>query len=261
MQSRANRLLGSILLLTLIIGFVVKVTTVAAAHDSNKSFEQVRVILEPIPSGQAAINDMSRNQVQVRFQAGKGSYFLASENVIVIDANHEPLRAALSFVHEINHANVWHQGKRPDIQFQSKDTYASLRVEEEAEGVVKSIIAKIELAEAGLDVSRLAYPLESVYVEAYEQSRSGASQRERGIPNDELDTISRTAGTEAVIEGFMNGRVLTSNTLESYPNYYGHCWQKAHDIVKLVTPFSSIIMAISGIDLVEASIEVVSGSC
>jgi hypothetical protein len=109
-------------------------------------------------------------------------------------------------------------------------------VEEEAEGTVKSIEAKIELEGTKIDVSKASFPLEQKYREVYKAAADAARAKlpkHRGligtmIDEERLKEVGRKAGNERVIKGFMDEEVVTSNTKESYPNYYGKFWDKVN---------------------------------
>ncbi len=261
MQHRKSILFVLIMTIALAVSLTVKVSLAAGNNDPDEAFGQVRLVLDAIPSGQAALSLMDQYQVQVEFDSGKGTYYLASANTIVIDAGLEPMRAALSFVHEINHAKTWHEGQRANISALSVEEYARLRVEEEAEGVVKSIEAKMELQAAGLDVSNLSYPLETAYQEAYQKARNAATVRERGISEVELKELGRAAGKEAVIAGFVDGKVWTSHTLEPYADFYGKCWSKADTAQRLLSPLSRIVSDVASYDLLTVVVDAVAESC
>jgi len=237
------------------------VTSKEAAGAGDDQFQAISQILETIPSGQSALALMGQYEVKVTFESGKGTAYRASSNSIIIDSGHQPMRAALSFVHEINHVKFYHEGQRADINALSEAEYARLRVEEEAEGVVKSIEAKMELRDAGYDVAELSYPLEDSYHQAAQQARNEATARERGISQAELADIGRAAGMAAVIQGFMDGRVWTSHTLEPYADFYGKCSGKASTASQLLSPVSEIVGSITGYDLLDSVTTAISESC
>jgi hypothetical protein len=235
MAMTVRRLLG-----ILIAGMIMLTATriAGAANSGRGDFEAVRQILATIPSGQRALQTMEQTGASVAFKSGQGTYFMASSNSIVIDEKHSPMRAALSFVHEIHHAQTYHEGARADIELSASE-YVDLRVEEEAEGVVESIEAKMELAAAGWDVSQLRYPLEKAYLAAYESAKKAG----QGLNEAELEQAARRAGQAAVLEGFMTGKVTTSQTGESYSDYYEGCWDKAETAGKLLGSVSETLLS------------------
>jgi hypothetical protein len=252
----------------LIIIIVVAVTqfsslaeTVNAAGDNDPEFEAMAAVLSQINSGRAALAQMKQYDVEVEFETGGGTYYQVSANRIVIDGSQGAQQAALNFVHEMTHAHYRNEGQRADIGGADRELYLQGRIEEEAEGVVRSIQAKKELAEAGNDVSHLSYPLEKAYREAAQTAQNMARVKERGITPAELDSIGQTAGTARVIRGFVNGEVLHSKRLSPYLETYGGCWDTAHTLARLVTIVRAVISAEAAAELEQITNDYVSGSC
>lgn len=261
MQQRPVRiiLIAVIALAAAYLTFSVK--NAVASANTSEAFQPVQALLARIPSGERALALMDQYQVGLRLQSGKGTYYLASSNTIVIDNGAGAMRAALSFIHEINHARYWHQGLRADINSMPQEEYARLRVEEEAEGVVMSIEAKMEFQRVGLDGGDLSYPLEAAYREAAQRARNAANSQDWGISEAELAEIGRAAGMAAVFEGFMAGKVWTSHTLEPYADFYGQCWDKAETARDLLGSLSELVAGATGHDLLSAVTGAISDSC
>ena len=49
---------------------------------------------------------------------------------------------------------------------------------------------------------------------------------EKKADSTKLDAAGKSAGREAVLKGFKEGKVLTGTTGETYPDYYGKIWDK-----------------------------------
>jgi hypothetical protein len=252
----------------LIIIFVETVTqfsslaeTVNAAGGNAPDFEAIAAILSQIESGRTALAQMEQYDVEVKFEAGGGTYYQASNNRMVIDGSHGIQRAALSFVHEMTHARYHNEERRVDIGEADQELYIQGRIEEEAEGVVRSIVAKNELAEAGFDVSQLRYPLEKAYTEAYLTAQNAARARERDITSAELNSIGQAAGIARVIQGLVNGEVLDSKRLSVYTDTYGDCWGTADTLADLVAVVSKVISAEAAAELLQSTNDYVSGTC
>jgi hypothetical protein len=161
MRHRKMVWIATIIVGVALAGLGVRAARAAGSIGADESLGQIQAILNQIPTGQQALAMGEQYQVQVSFAPGKGTFYLASRNTIVMDDKDEPMRAALNFVHEVNHARFWHESLRAEIGSLSFEEYVRLRVLEEAEGVVRSIEAKMELQAAGVDVGNLYYPLES----------------------------------------------------------------------------------------------------
>jgi hypothetical protein len=193
---------------------------------ADEKWTKVKEILEKTPTGKEALKRMTDYSITVEFVAGGGSYYDGSASKMVIDANHSPERASLSFVHEMNHAYYDKEGKTADASTESREDYVKKMVDEEAEGVVKSIEAKIELEGTDVSTTGLSYPLETEYRTAYKKCYDDAIAAKK--PEDEAKAMARIAGMARVKKGFMDGEVVTSTDGKSYPTFYGDYWDSVH---------------------------------
>ncbi len=189
-----------------------------------ESFDDLKVILQTIPTGKESLQRFKDYGTTIEFVAGGGSYHSAGK--MTIDANETVREAALTFVHEMNHAYYEKAGLRKDIMKDNKKDYVAGMVEEEAEGTVKSIEAKIELEGTIIDTKGLSFPLETEYRTAYKTAYDAGIKA--GSMAEEAKQCARSAGKDAVVKGFLDGKVQTSNTGESYSAYYGDAWDKNH---------------------------------
>lgn len=202
----------------------------AVADYNQERFAEIKAIAGAVPTGQEALTLFETHHVGVTFQPGGGSYFDPDGNTMVIDQHERPATAALTFVHEMNHARYHHEGKTADLSDETlpRKEYVRRMVEEEAEGTVKSIEAKVELEGTAIDVSKASFPLEGQYRRAFAAAVRAAKKKDPATADDALKAAGRAAGKDRVTKGFMRGEVLTSNTSETYPRYYGKAWDKAH---------------------------------
>jgi hypothetical protein len=194
-------------------------------------FADLKRICKAVPTGMEAIAIMDTHSVGYIYgAAGGGSFFDSPTNKMTLDPNEDTTNAALTFVHEMNHAKYFHEHRSADVMKLSKKAYVKKMVEEEAEGTVKSIEAKIELEGTTIDVSGAGFPLETQYRQAYQAAIDKLKKKKKKPPysDDELKKQGRAAGKQRVIKGFMKGEVQTSNTGESYPVYYGKDWKDNH---------------------------------
>lgn len=195
---------------------------------ANDPFEPIRTLLEQFPLGQDALAKMSQYSVSLRWQNGGGSFYDAASNTMVLDQVPGADETAMVFVHEINHARYHHEGLVADIMNDSREDYVSGMVGEEAEGTVLSIEAQMEMEAAGLNASGHSFPLAAEYRAANDAAYAQAQTQQPDAGEDAWRQIARNAGLAAVTEGFMNGAVQTSNSGQSYPDYYGSYWDRAH---------------------------------
>lgn len=194
----------------------------------EKRLGEIRKILETIPTGKEALKIMTDYNVEVRFRNGGGTAYVEASNIMVIDSTEPSATAALNFVHEINHAKNRNEKTAADPKVGTRADYIKKRIEEESEGTVKSIEAKMELEGTTIDVSKATFPLEAQYRAAYKAAVDAAKAANPAISEADLKKIGREAGLKRVIKGFTDGEVITSNTKEKYSDYYGKDWDNMH---------------------------------
>jgi hypothetical protein len=173
---------------------------------------------------------MTKYSVDYAFgPAGGGYFYNSSSNMMTFDSGHSVTLCALDFAHELNHAKYFHEHKSADIMTSSRKDYVQKKVEEEAEGTVKSIEEKIELEGTTINVSGTSFPLETQYRQAYKAAVDAATRKDPKLPPDKAQSIGRAAGTARVVAGFMKGEVTVSIPPNpTYPTYYGNAWDRAH---------------------------------
>ena len=178
--------------------------------------------------GRHALEVYDRYGVQPCFVGGQGSTFDGSTNTMNLDPNENSTTSALTFVHEMNHAEEHHEGTSGDIDNMGRQEYVDEMLQEEIDGTVDSIEARNELAENGTDVSNAHFPLENEYQAAHDQAVADARAANPNISDADAEAAGRAAGRQAVADGFNNGSVVTSNTGATYPDYYGSSWDGRH---------------------------------
>jgi hypothetical protein len=220
----------------------------AITATGTKSFDDIKKILETIPTGKAALKTMADLKIEAKFVKGAGCYFDPITDTMILDPDYTLNMLAMAFVHEMNHATARAKsikgnlkslsqaeiatkmtaGNVAELKTLSRDAYIKNRVNEEAEGVVKSIEAKIELEGMKVDLSKDEFPLEKDYRDAYKLGVNDARKTHPMFSDVGLRDFGREAGKQAVIKGFMDGKVVTSNSKETYGSYYGKDWDRFH---------------------------------
>lgn len=178
--------------------------------------------------GRRALEIYDRYGVNPTFRPGEGSTFDSGTNTTNLDPSENSTTSALTFVHEMQHAQEHHEGTSGDVANQSRNDYVNEMLQEEVDGTVRSIEARNELAQNGTDVSNAHFPLENEYQQAYNKAVSDARAANPNISDDEAHQIGRAAGRQRVEDGFRNGEVVTSNNNQPYPAYYGNAWDGQH---------------------------------
>jgi hypothetical protein len=207
--------------------------TLSGQNSGEKSpneiyFEKIKELLNLTETGRKALALMAQYEVALKFDHNHGTIYHVPSNTMIIDADQNPVWAAINFVHEMNHALYLHQGLRADIHGLSREEYVRQKIDEEAQGIVLSIEAKTELWKAGVDVIEFNYPLEEAYREAYLIAVETALAQEAGQEVGDLLVIGRDAGIARVVEGLMAGEVWRSSSRVPYPDYFAKDWGKAN---------------------------------
>ena len=193
----------------------------------KKRAEAINKILETIPTGKEAIAIGKKYDVKLA-ESKEGSKYDPPSNTIYISSAEDDKEAALTFVHEMNHAKYAKEGKSADVEKLGKEEYVKKWVEEEAEGTVKSIEAKIELEGTKIDVSKTGFPLEAEYRKAFKDAVDAAKLKDPKKSEEDLKKIGREAGKARVTQGFMNGEVVGNISKKPYPDKYREYWDKVH---------------------------------
>ncbi len=191
-------------------------------------FQQIRALLVKTETGKMTLDLMGSYHVGIRFDQGSGTIYHVPSNTMVIDANQDPVLAAINLVHEMNHARYYHEGLRADAHAYDRDEFVRMKIAEEAQCVVLSIQVKTELWKAGVDVFVFNYPLEEAYYQAHMAAVEAAVAQEAGQDVDKLLAIGIEAGTARVVKGLMNGEVRRSSDQELYPDFFAKAWQEVH---------------------------------
>jgi hypothetical protein len=193
------------------------------------SFERISQLLNMIPTGKSTLSMIEKYDIDVGFESGEGSRFIPSTNQIIIDSNQGELLAALTLVHEVTHARFFHDGSASNVLSVDRKEFVKKKVEEELNAVGSSIEAQMELEAAGVDTSNMNGPLESLYRQAYEKVMGSSGAGDTRPDDQALQSLARTAGRMRVFIALMNGQVVTSNTQQTYPDYWGSEWDKQND--------------------------------
>lgn len=193
-------------------------------------FDEIRAILKTVPAGREALSVLKKHDVKLRFEGGSGSAFRRQSNLVIMDSDKSPLDAALTFVHEMGHAQHYHEGKTAEAQSFSKDEYVQNRLEEEAEAEAKSIKAKIELSRLGIDVSDIQSIFEQSYVGTLEAEVAMQKARHPQLSNEDLNRLGEEVAKKSIVTMLRLEKAVTSRNGKSYAEFYGSLWDSKRNI-------------------------------
>lgn len=188
--------------------------------------DDLRAVLESIPTGREALRILEKFDVEIRFESSPGSYFKTPENFVVMGWHESTEAAALTFVHEMLHADWYNTGLAPNEMALSRASYVQQRVGEETEAVLRGIRASSELRQAGLDSP--GTPLEPAHQQAVKQALRDVPMP-HSLGSEGMAELATQAGTQRVIAAFMNGEVVGASTGMTYPQSSGEYWDRVRD--------------------------------
>lgn len=166
------------------------------------------------PQGRATLDWMARNEIEVVHDPNQqGAIYDASRNAMVLGPGYTD---SSTIIHEASHAQ-WDAEDRPvDATDASREEYLENRLRDETEAVTSEVSYAKEQRDAGMDVpvSRAEEDYDAAYEAAIDAGRSP----------EEADR----AGQDAIYELFTSGYYETSNTGETYPEYYGSHWDSVN---------------------------------
>jgi hypothetical protein len=182
-------------------------------------------VLDESQTGKDAEQWVKDHNVGVVFDSHDGSFWDQQHNRIVINPQ-DNQDAAQIFVHEVNHAQnntvsntAWNGG--------SKDNYVNTQIAQETDGTVHSIKSNDELRAKGFAPPH-DFPLEFEYHNARDNAITTFKATHPDAPQSDADAAGDKAGWDRVKQGFDNGEVKASTNGQSYRDYYGDSYTRAH---------------------------------
>ena len=88
----------------------------APSFEDEARFEEVASVLGQSATGRHLLGLKETYGITVQFEASRGSTFNQDANRILLDANHDVVKAGLYFAHEMHHARTLYEGKKADIK-------------------------------------------------------------------------------------------------------------------------------------------------
>jgi hypothetical protein len=104
--------------------------------DSRPRFDALKKTLMLTRDGRAALGLQAKYKTKVQFFEGSGASYDPGTNTMSIGTENRE-RTPLSFVHEMNHADFIHTGKRVDVRVATREQYVAGMNHEESVGASK----------------------------------------------------------------------------------------------------------------------------
>ncbi|MBI3268245.1 MAG: hypothetical protein HYZ53_04430 [Planctomycetes bacterium] len=184
-------------------------------------------LLRASPKGREVLKYLEDHNVQIELQSGDGSFYDPSTGNMTVRSEKSPGEMLLTIAHEANHAKADKEHTTADVDKDTREDYVRKMLAEEAAGDVQAIETKREVNAAGKGVTAMKAS-EAAYDAAYDKAAKDLRAAKPKATAAELDAAGKAAGAAAVLQAFVDGKVITSTNNKTYPNFYGDEWDKRH---------------------------------
>jgi hypothetical protein len=160
--------------------------------------------------------------------SGEGSFHRGGN--IYINRNLGVGAAALTLMHEAQHAETYKSGRQADRTTLPRDEYIRLSIADEAEAVVRQIEG-LAITERLWDVSGAGVNdnLKQRYLTAFYATRDQLHADNPDMSTEEINRRCRIATRDGeVTRWFHDGTFTTSTNHNSYAIFYGNQWDEVH---------------------------------
>ncbi len=139
--------------------------------------------------------------------------------------------AALTLMHEAQHANTYKTGTSADRSKLDRAAYVKLSIADEAEAVVRQVegLAVTEGLGADMSGSPIDDALKQRYLTAFYKKRDELNKANPAMSTAEVNAICRTSTRDGeVTKWFYDGTFVTSTDHNPYADFYGKQWDDVH---------------------------------
>ena len=181
-------------------------------------------------TGTWAMSIIEKWKIPVDYEyAGQGSFHQGGS--IYINKTLAIGGAAITLMHEAQHADTFKSGKQADRTTLDRATYIKQSIADEAEAVVRQIEGLAITSGLGIDMTGAAIgdDLKQRYLKAFYAKRDALKKANPDMSTGEINRICRTtARDEEVTKWFYDGTFVTSTNHNSYAIFYGNQWDEVH---------------------------------
>jgi hypothetical protein len=139
--------------------------------------------------------------------------------------------AAITMMHEAQHADTFKSGKQADRTKLTRDVYIKQSIADEAEAVVRQVEGLAVTTGLGVDMAgvSISEDLKKRYLTAFYAKRDELKKSNPGMTTAEINAQCRTATRDGeVSKWFYDGTFVTSTDKNSYAVFYGKQWDEVN---------------------------------
>lgn len=181
-------------------------------------------------TGTWAMSIIDKWKIPVDYEyAGQGSFHQGGR--IYVNKSLGIGAAAITLMHEAQHADTYKSGKQADRTKLGRDEYIKQSIADEAEAVVRQIEGLAVTTGLGVDMTGAAIgdDLKQRYLKAFYAKRDELKTSNPGMSTAEINAICRTATRDGeVTKWFHDGTFVTSTNNNSYAVFYGNQWDEVN---------------------------------
>jgi hypothetical protein len=192
--------------------------------------EQIEAAMRTTTSGQWALKVIADHSVEVDWEyTGQGSFHRGGK--IFLNKTLAPNGAAVTMMHEAQHALTYKTGKAADVEELTRAAYVKAKIADEAEAVVRSIEGAAPMQKAGVDITGggITAGLITRYQTAYNAAAKALRDKNPDMDAAEVHRQARTTTRDGEITSwFHDGTFVTSTGNITYSEHYGKIWDDEH---------------------------------
>ena len=177
-------------------------------------------------TGMWAMGVVTKWKIPIDYEfGGQGSFHQGGK--IFINKTLGVGAAAITMMHEAQHADTFKSGKQADRTKLSRAEYIKQSIADEAEAVVRQIEGLAVTTSLGVDMagSPITPGLKERYLKAFYLKRDELKAANPSMTTAEINAACRTSTRDGeVTNWFSDGTFVTSTDLNSYTDFYGKQW-------------------------------------
>lgn len=181
-------------------------------------------------TGTWAMSIIDKWKIPVDYEyAGQGSFHQGGK--IYVNRSLGIGAAAITLMHEAQHADTYKSGKQADRKKLARAEYITQSIADEAEAVVRQIEGLAVTTGLGVDMTGAAITdaLKNRYLTAFYAKRDELRKSNPEMSTAVINAICRTTVRDGeVTNWFYDGTFVTSTDLNSYAVFYGKQWDEVN---------------------------------